>query len=75
MSINDLILFAVIFGSAAVAIFLPDAGRVFHPYLLYFLMLLLFLSFLKIDINALLDPSRLIADRLGRAASQKTMKV
>ncbi|MGB6068764.1 MAG: hypothetical protein WBG50_28475 [Desulfomonilaceae bacterium] len=57
MSINDLILFAVIFGSAAVAIFLPDAGRVFHPYLLYFLMLLLFLSFLKIDFNALLDTS------------------
>ncbi len=58
MSINDLILFAVIFGSAGAAIFLPDAGEVFHPYLLYFLMLLLFLSFLKIDFNALLDTSR-----------------
>jgi BASS family bile acid:Na+ symporter len=49
MRINDLILFLVIFGSAATAVFFPDTGVIFQPYLLYFMMLLLFLSFLNID--------------------------
>jgi bile acid:Na+ symporter, BASS family len=57
MRMNDLILFAVIFGSAATAVCLPETGKVFHPYLLYFMMLFLFLSFLKIDFSALLDTS------------------
>ncbi len=57
MRTSDLILFIVIFGSVAAAVFLPDAGKIFHPYLLGFMMLFLFLSFLKIDFSALLDTS------------------
>ncbi|MGO9568122.1 MAG: bile acid:sodium symporter [Desulfomonilaceae bacterium] len=71
MRIDDLILFVVIFGSAAAAVFLPDAGRIFQPYLLCFMMLLLFLSFLKIDFGALLDTSRGSLLRLATMASVK----
>lgn len=55
--LDDLILFAVIFGSVAAAVFFPDVGKIFQPYLLVFMMLLLFLSFLKIDFRALVDTS------------------
>ncbi len=58
MRIRDLILFLVIFGSAGVAVFLPSMGIIFQPYLLCFMMLLLFLSFLNLDFRALLDTSR-----------------
>jgi BASS family bile acid:Na+ symporter len=71
MRINDLILFLVIFGSAAVAIFFPDTGIIFQPYLLCFMMLLLFLSFLNIDFHALLDTSRQSLARLATMASVK----
>ena len=71
MRINDLILFLVIFGSAAVAVFFPDTGIIFQPYLLYFMMLLLFLSFLNIDFRALLDTSRESLLRLATMASVK----
>jgi BASS family bile acid:Na+ symporter len=47
--INDLILLLVIFCSMAAGIGLPDFASVFLPYPLYLLMLLLFLSFLKIE--------------------------
>jgi BASS family bile acid:Na+ symporter len=55
----------VIFGSAAAAVFFPDTARIFHPYLLFFMMLLLFLSFLKIDFSALLETSSESLLRLG----------
>lgn len=55
--LKDVILFAVIFGSAGVAILFPGIGSPFQPYLLYFMMTLLFLSFLRIDFQALLDTS------------------
>src|SRR5208283_5195296 len=71
MRINDLILFMVIFGSVAAAVLLPDAGRIFHPYLLCFMMLLLFLSFLKIDFSALLDTSLRSLLRLATLALVK----
>ncbi len=71
MRINDLILFIVIFGSMAVAVYFPDSGKVFHPYLLYFMMLMLFLSFLKIDFSTLLDTSLDSLLRLAAIASVK----
>jgi BASS family bile acid:Na+ symporter len=71
MRINDLILFLVIFGSGATAVFFPDTGIIFQPYLLYFMMLLLFLSFLNIDFRALLDTSRESLLRLATMASVK----
>jgi len=55
--LDDLVLFAVIFGSVAAAVFFPAIGKVFQPYLLFFMMLLLFLSFLRIDFYALVDTS------------------
>ena len=54
---NDLILFAVVFGSILVAVLVPSLGEVFHPFLLHFMMTLLFLSFLRLDFRALLDTS------------------
>jgi BASS family bile acid:Na+ symporter len=57
MGLNDLILFSVIFLSMAVAIIFPASGEAFQPYILHCMMLLLFLSFLKIDFRALLDAS------------------
>jgi len=47
MGLNDLVLFAVVFCSMGVAVWIPELGKVFHPYLLYYMMLLLFLSFLR----------------------------
>ncbi len=46
---NDLILLAVTFGSIGVAIAFPEECRVFSPYPLYFMMVFLFFSFLKIE--------------------------
>jgi BASS family bile acid:Na+ symporter len=63
--LRDVLLFSVIFGSVAVAVLFPDAGVTFQPYLLYFMMVLLFLSFLKINFQALLDTSWPALFRLG----------
>lgn len=57
MRLNDLVLLTLIFGSIAIAVVRPDAGRVFQPYLITMMMGLLFLSFLKIDFHALVDTS------------------
>ncbi|HMK36380.1 MAG TPA: hypothetical protein VK463_15000 [Desulfomonilaceae bacterium] len=57
MRSNDAILFAVLFGSVAAALLFPHVGVVFQPYLLYFMMLLLFLSFLRLDFGAFVDIS------------------
>lgn len=51
---NDLILLLVIFGSMGVGIGFPESGRIFLPYPLYLMMLLLFLSFLEIEFIAIL---------------------
>jgi len=55
--LNDLVLFVVTFGSTALAVLVPDLGTVFQPCILYFMMSLLFLSFLKIDFRGLVDRS------------------
>jgi BASS family bile acid:Na+ symporter len=65
MSSNDLLLFTVIFGSATLAVIFPAVGTIFQPYILYFMMTVLFLSFLKIDFRALLDRSVASLVRLG----------
>ncbi len=71
MGVTDLILFAVIFGSAGLAVLAPHAGETLQPLLLYFMMLLLFLSFLKIDFRALLGASGSALLRLGYLAGMK----
>lgn len=57
MGLRDLILFTVIFTSAAVAILVPRPWTFLQPFILYFMMTLLFLAFLRIDFRALLDTS------------------
>jgi len=54
---NDIILLAVIFLSAAIAIFAPGFCSPLQPYPLYFMMSLMFLSFLRINFDSLLDTS------------------
>jgi BASS family bile acid:Na+ symporter len=71
MSRRDLLLFVVIFGSVAAAVFFPAPGRVFQPYLLYFMMILLFLSFLRIDFRSILDISSRGMIRLGALVAAK----
>ena len=46
---DDFILLIVIFASMGVGIGLPEFGRIFAPYPLYFIMFLLFFSFLRIN--------------------------
>ncbi len=65
MRLNDIILFIVVFGSMALAVYVPSMGKVFQPYLVYFMMSLLFLSFIRIDFKALLDTSATAAVRLA----------
>jgi bile acid:Na+ symporter, BASS family len=62
MTVNDFILFVVVFGSIALAVLFPNMGSIFQPFILYLMMSLLFLSFLSIDFRALVDtsPSSLI---------------
>jgi len=69
--LDDLVLFAVVFGSVAAAVFLPDIGKIFQPYLLIFMMLMLFLSFLKIDFRALVDTSPSAILRLAMIVAVK----
>lgn len=57
MRMNDFILLVVIFASAAIAIFEPELCSPLQPYPLYFMMLLMFLSFLRINFDSLLDTS------------------
>ncbi len=46
---NDFLLLFVVFSAMGVGIGLPEFGKVFSPYPLYFMMSLLFFSFLKIN--------------------------
>ncbi len=66
MSFNDLILFIVIFGSTFTAVVFPEFGIWFQPLIVYFMMFVLFLSFIKIDFNVLLDSSPKALLALGR---------
>ncbi len=47
--INDIILLIVVFASMGGGIGLPEFGSIFAPYPLYFIMFLLFFSFLRIN--------------------------
>ncbi|HUU41912.1 MAG TPA: hypothetical protein VMW42_13330 [Desulfatiglandales bacterium] len=49
--LNDLILLLVIFFSIMLGILLPGFGSLFRPYVLYLIMILLFLSFISIEID------------------------
>jgi bile acid:Na+ symporter, BASS family len=62
--LNDIILFVVVFGSIIVAVLVPGLGTSFQPLLLYFMMALLFLSFLRIDFTSLVNISRAGTSRL-----------
>ncbi len=55
---KDLLLLLVIFSSIGVGIGLPDVGKGFIPYLLQFMMCLLFFSFLKIEFAQVLKNIR-----------------
>lgn len=55
---NDFILLFVIFSSMGVGIGLPEFGRIFAPYPLYFMMFQLFFSFLKIDFFQVFNEAR-----------------
>ena len=46
---NDFLLLFVVFVSMGIGIGLPEFGRIFSPYSLYFMMFLLFFSFLRIN--------------------------
>jgi bile acid:Na+ symporter, BASS family len=72
MSVRDGLLFAVVFVSMALAVLLPSIGAVFQPYILHLLMLLLFLSFLRIDFRALLDTT---FSSLGRLTALALVKL
>lgn len=56
--VNDLILLLVILISVLVAILLPRFGSLFQPFPLYLMMLLLFLSFLSIRLDAIFHLAR-----------------
>lgn len=71
MRLDDLIIFVVVFGSMGAAIWVPDLGTVFHPCLLHLMMLLLFLSFLKMDFASLVVRSWTGLSRLAFLASIK----
>jgi len=51
--LNDLILLLVIFLSILAGVLLPRFGSLFQPYVLYFMMFFLFLSFLSINIDTI----------------------
>ncbi len=55
---KDLLLLLVVFSSIGMGIGLPSVGKGFIPYLLQFMMLLLFFSFLKIDFAQVLKNIR-----------------
>ena len=55
---NDFILLLVVFSAMGVGIGLPEFGRIFAPYPLYFMIFQLFFSFLKIDFLQVFDEAR-----------------
>ncbi len=71
MRFDDFLLFTVVFSSGAAAVLFPGPASVLQPFILYFMMLILFLSFLRIDFRALLDTSGRNLMRLGMLAFVK----
>lgn len=65
MRLNDLLLFIVVCASVTFAILKPEMCRPLQPYPLYLMMSLLFLSFLRINFDSLLDTSRRSFVQLG----------
>ncbi len=55
---NDFLLICVVFAAMGVGIALPEFGRIFAPYPLYFMMLQLFFSFLNINFLQVFDEMR-----------------
>ena len=58
IQIKDCVMLAAIFGAMLVSIVWPQAGAPFRPYLVVFMMLLLFLSFLSIPIGSIMRTAR-----------------
>jgi BASS family bile acid:Na+ symporter len=69
--LRDIILLIVVFGSAGGAVMFPWTGTDFQPFVMYFMMMLLFLGFTRIDFRQLLDTSRTTLLRLAILASTK----
>ncbi|MFC1833379.1 bile acid:sodium symporter family protein [Thermodesulfobacteriota bacterium] len=65
MSRNDIIMLVVTFTSGGAALLFPAPGELLHPHLTYFIMIILFLSFLRIDFRALVDTSSRSLTHLG----------
>lgn len=55
--LRDIVLLIVVFASAGGAVFFPWIGGGFQPFVMIFMMMLMFLGFTKIDFNRLLDKS------------------
>ena len=64
MRLDDFLLFTTIFTSAGIGILFPELCTNFQPYILYCMMLVLFLSFLRINFRSLLDTSAVALRRL-----------
>ncbi len=75
MSLNDLMLFIVIFGSTFIAVVFPEIGVWFEPFILYLMMFVLFLSFMKIDFSVLLDTSPKALLALGKLVSDQACAI
>jgi BASS family bile acid:Na+ symporter len=73
MRMDDLLLFTTIFASAGIGVFFPGPCSNFQPYILYCMMLVLFLSFLKINFRSLFDTSTIALRRLGVLAFVKLL--
>lgn len=71
MRLNDLLLFVVVCVSVTFAILKPELCEPLQAYPLYMMMTLLFLSFLRINFDALLDTSRSALAQLGLMAIVK----
>jgi bile acid:Na+ symporter, BASS family len=55
---KDWVMLVAIFGAMGVSILWPEAGAPFRPYPMVFMMMLLFLSFLSIPIESILQTAR-----------------
>ncbi|MFB0507916.1 MAG: bile acid:sodium symporter family protein [Thermodesulfobacteriota bacterium] len=54
MELKDLILFGVVIFSMLGGIFIPALGDPFEPFLVYFMIIFLYLSFLRVDLIAII---------------------
>lgn len=72
MSINDLILIVLAMAGIVGGVALPGPSSFFSPFVIYFMMTILFLAFLTIDFAALI---RIKGSDLGRTAVWVVMKL